>query len=182
MLEPSRDIVRRVGDMTCWPTPIRPPTTTRPVRSCTSSTTSPLARSTGSSPPTNAPHEGTTFENGSWLEGRLLLFDLGCFKHHRFARIEENGGFFVSRLKRSSNPEIVEDLRTWRGNAKPLVGEQVWDVIDDLHREEIDALVEVTFRRRAYRGRRLLDGVQQLEAAVEAGDVSYVSVVARKTG
>jgi putative transposase len=85
-------------------------------------------------------------------------------------------------LKRSSNPEIVEDLRTWRGNAKPLVGEQVWDVIDDLHREEIDALVEVTFRRRAYRGRRLLDGVQQLEAAVEAGDVSYVSLVARKTG
>jgi SAM-dependent methyltransferase len=32
------------------------------------------------------------------------------------------------------------------------------------------------------RGRRLLDGVQQLEAAVEAGDVSYVSLVARKTG
>jgi putative transposase len=82
---------------------------------------------------------------------------LGYFKHHRFARIEENRGFFVSRLKRSSNPEIVEDLRTWRGNAKPLVGESVWDVIDDLHREEIDALLEVKFRRRAYRGRRSTD-------------------------
>ncbi len=32
------------------------------------------------------------------------------------------------------------------------------------------------------RGQRLLDGVQQLEAAVEAGDVSYVSLVARTTG
>jgi IS4 transposase len=80
-------------------------------------------------------HESSRFKNATWLEGRLLLFDLGYFKHHRFARIDENGGFFVSRLKRSSNPEIVEELRTWRGNGKPLVGERVWDVLDDLHRK-----------------------------------------------
>ena len=35
------------------------------------------------------------------MAGRLFLFDLGFFKFHRFARIDENGGFFVSRLKRS---------------------------------------------------------------------------------
>jgi putative transposase len=102
-------------------------------------------------------HDSTQFRNGSWLEGRLLLFDLGYFKYHRFVRIDENGGFFVSRLKRNANPEIVEELQSWRGNAKPLVGEAVWDVVDDLHRAEIDALAEVSFKRRAYRGTRSSD-------------------------
>lgn len=105
-------------------------------------------------------HESSQFTNGSWLAGRLLLFDLGYFKYHRFARIDENGGFFVSRLKRNANPVIVEELRTWRGNAKSLVGEPVWDIVDDLHREEIDALVEITFKRRAYAGKRSPDSAR----------------------
>lgn len=95
-------------------------------------------------------HDSEFFRNGSWLDGRLLLVDLAYFKYHRFARIDENDGYFVSRLKRSANPEIVEELRTWRGNAKPLVGEQVWDVVEDLYRKEIDVLVEVEFKRRVY--------------------------------
>jgi putative transposase len=102
-------------------------------------------------------HDSTRFWNGSWLGGRLLLFDLGYFKYHRFVRIDENGGFFVSRLKRNANPEIVEELRSWRGNARPLVGENVWDVVEDLHRSEIDALVEVEFKRRTYAGSRSID-------------------------
>ena len=95
-------------------------------------------------------HDSDFFRNGSWLNGRLLLVDLAYFKYHRFVRIDENGGYFVSRLKRSANPTIIEELRTWRGNAKPLVGEQVWDVVDDLYRREIDVLVEVGFKRRPY--------------------------------
>ena len=102
-------------------------------------------------------HDSDFFRNGSWLAGRLLLVDLAYFKYHRFARIDENGSFFVSRLKRSANPEVIEKLRTWRGNAKPLVGEQVWDVVDDLQRKEFDVLVEVGFKRRAYNGTRSAD-------------------------
>ncbi|MFB6152820.1 MAG: IS4 family transposase, partial [Halodesulfurarchaeum sp.] len=102
-------------------------------------------------------HDSDFFRNGSWLTGRLLLIDLAYFKYHRFARIDENDGFFVSRLKRSANPEIIEELRVWRGNAKPLVGEQVWDVVDDLYRKEIDVLVECGFKRRAYNGTRPTD-------------------------
>lgn len=70
-------------------------------------------------------HESSTFKNGSWVEGRLPLFDLGYFRHHRFARIDENGGYFISRLKQSSNSVIIEELRTWRGDAKSLVCEPV---------------------------------------------------------
>jgi IS4 transposase len=102
-------------------------------------------------------HDSRRFKNGSWLDGRLLLFDLGYFSYHRFVRIDENGGFFVSRLKRNANPEIVEELRNWCGNAKPLVGEDVWDVVEDLHRSEIDALVEIEFKRRSYAGSRSSD-------------------------
>jgi hypothetical protein len=52
-------------------------------------------------------HESTLFKTGSWLRGRLFLFDLGFSKYRRFALIDENDGFFVSSLKRSANPLIV---------------------------------------------------------------------------
>ena len=102
-------------------------------------------------------HESTLLKTGSWMAGRLFLFDLGFFKFHRFARIDENGGFFVSRLKRSSNPEIVEELREWRGRAIPLEGERIYDVVERLYREHIDVAVEVRFQRRVYEGTKSWD-------------------------
>ncbi|GAA0464876.1 hypothetical protein GCM10008985_22280 [Halococcus dombrowskii] len=52
--------------------------------------------------PGERPHDSTEFKTGSWLEGRLLLLDLAHFKFRRFALIDENGGYFVSRLKRDT--------------------------------------------------------------------------------
>ncbi|WP_318569943.1 IS4 family transposase [Salinigranum marinum] len=102
-------------------------------------------------------HESTLFKTGSWLRGRLFLLDLGFFKYRRFALIDENDGFFVSRLKRSSNPLIVRELREWRGRAIPLDGTRVFDVVGDLCREHIDVEVEVRFQRRAYNERKSWD-------------------------
>lgn len=102
-------------------------------------------------------HESTLFKTGSWMRGRLFLLDLGFFKYHRFARIDENGGFFVSRLKRSANPVIVRELREWRGRAIPLEGKHVFDVLGDLCRKHIDVEVEVRFQRRAYNETRSWD-------------------------
>ena len=102
-------------------------------------------------------HDSTLFETGSWLEGRLALFDLAYFKYRRFALIDENGGYFVSRLKESANPVITEELREWRGRAIRLEGEQVYDVVDDLKREYIDVEVEVSFQRREYEGTQSWD-------------------------
>ena len=45
-------------------------------------------------------HESSLFETGSWLRGRLFLLDLGFFKYRRFTLINENDGFFLSRLKK----------------------------------------------------------------------------------
>jgi putative transposase len=98
------------------------------------------------------PHDSTEFNTGSWLEGRLLILDLAYFKYRRFAPIDENGGYFVSRLSRTTKPEIVAELREWRGRAIPLEGEQVFDVVEDLQRKYIDVEVEVSFQRREYAG------------------------------
>ena len=94
---------------------------------------------------------------GKWVEGRLLLFDLGYYSFHLFARIAENGGFFISRLKSNANPLIVATHRKWRGRAMPLVGRRLQDVLAELQREELDVEVEVEFTRRAYRGSQRRD-------------------------
>ena len=79
-----------------------------------------------------------------------MLFDQAYFKYRRFALIDENGGFFVSRLKNNANPVITEEFREWRGRAIPLEGEQIQDIAEDLHREIIDVEVEAEFQRRVY--------------------------------
>jgi len=43
--------------------------------------------------------EVKTLRIGQWVKDRILLIDLGFYKHNTFARIDENGGFFISRLK-----------------------------------------------------------------------------------
>ena len=103
------------------------------------------------------PHDSTEFKTGSWLHGRLLILDLAYFKYRRFARIDENGGYFVSRLKTNTKPEIVAELREWRGRAIPLEGEQVFEIAEDLHRKYVDVEVEVRFRRGPYAGTRSWD-------------------------
>ena len=102
-------------------------------------------------------HESTLFETGSWLAGRLFLLDLGFFEFRRFALIDENDGFFVSRLKRSSNPTITEELQEWPGRAIPLEGKGIFDVAGDLYRKHIDVEVEVEFQRRPYGGTQTWD-------------------------
>jgi len=54
-------------------------------------------------------HDSTEFSTGLWLEDRLVLFDQAYFKYRRFALIDENDGYFVSRLKPNANPETTRE-------------------------------------------------------------------------
>jgi putative transposase len=94
---------------------------------------------------------------GGWVKGCLLLFDLGYFGFRLFARIDENGGFFVSRMKENANPRVVAENRKWRGRSRPVVGKRLKDALVGLQREALDVMVEVSFDRRVYRGRRARD-------------------------
>ena len=102
-------------------------------------------------------HDSTLFKTGPWLENRLMLFDLAYFKYRRFALIDENDGYFVSRLKKNANPMITSELREWRGRAIPLEGKQLRSVLNDLDRKYIDVEVEVEFKRGPYNGTQSLD-------------------------
>jgi IS4 transposase len=102
-------------------------------------------------------HDGPVFRVGKWVEGTLLLFDLGYYRFQLFSCIARNRGYFVSRLKTSSNPVIVGLNRKHRGRAVPVVGEKLRDVVDRLQREVLDVMVEVRFQRRVYRGKRSYD-------------------------
>jgi len=98
-----------------------------------------------------------TITPGPWMRDHLLLFDLGFFKYQFFARIIENRGHFISRLKRRANPHIVGVHRQWRGRTIDLVGQDLRDIESRLKREEIDVEVEFDFKRRTYRGKASSD-------------------------
>lgn len=98
-----------------------------------------------------------TLRIGPWIRGLILLIDLGFFKYHLFARISENRGFFVSRLKENADPLIHRVLKTHAGNALDVT-EQKWSwVRERLKRETVDVEVEVSFSRRAYSGKKRKD-------------------------
>lgn len=90
---------------------------------------------------------------GPWVRGSLLLFDLGYFCYPLFARICDNDGYFVSRLKEKANPLIVRVHRVVRGNSIALEGCRLQDVLGRLQRETLDVEVEVEFKRRRYGGK-----------------------------
>jgi len=95
-----------------------------------------------------------TLKIGSWVKGSVLLTDLGFYKHQGFARIEENGGFYLSRLKGNVNPTLIRSHLVHRGRAIEVEGKRWSEVVPRLHREVLDAEVEIDFKRRKYRGRK----------------------------
>ena len=98
-----------------------------------------------------------TLRIGPWVKDRILLIDLGFYKYQLFTRIRENGGHLISRLKSNANPQIVGVNMSWRGRAIPIIGKNLQDVLPELKREILDVNIEVSFRRRKYRGEQKQD-------------------------
>ena len=73
-------------------------------------------------------NEPRTLQMGPWVEGRLLLFDLGYFRYQLFDAIDRNGGDFITRLAANADPCIVATHRQWRGRCVELVGKQLKEV------------------------------------------------------
>lgn len=99
-------------------------------------------------------HDGPVLRAGRWVQGRLLLFDLGYFRYSLFAAIHAHGGFFLTRLKDNANPTLLRLHRRHRGRAIPVTGLGLRDLRPRLLRRVLDAEAEISFQQRRYAGKR----------------------------
>ena len=99
-------------------------------------------------------HDGPVLRAGRWVQGRLLLFDLGYFRYSLFAAIERHGGFFLTRLKDNANPTLLRLHRRHRGRAVAVEGLGLHQIRSRLRRAVLDAEAEICFRKRRYAGRQ----------------------------
>ena len=92
---------------------------------------------------------------GGWLKSSLLLVDLGYFSYNFFDRIERHGGYFLSRAKSNINPKIVRNHRSKIcGNSINVEGMKLKEALKKIKRDVLDVDVEVTFKRRVYKGKQ----------------------------
>ncbi len=98
-------------------------------------------------------NELKTLRIGPWIKDRILLIDLGFYKHLVFAKIKENGGYFVSRLKENADPLIVDLNNACRGNSIDVKGKYISEILPKLKRQILDVEVEVSFKRPNYNGK-----------------------------
>jgi putative transposase len=127
--------------------------------------------------------EVKTLKLGPWVKDRVLLIDLGFYKHHTFARIDEMKGFFVSRLKDSADPKIVGVNSICRGNNIDVVGKKWSEVLPHLKRQVLDVEVEISFKRRKYNGKKRKDMTKfRLIAIYNNDDRKYHAYITNISG
>lgn len=98
-------------------------------------------------------NELKTLRMGPWIKDRILLIDLGFYKHQLFAKIKENGGYFVSRLKGIADPLIIDVYNTCPGNSIDVKGKYLSEILPKLKRQVLDVEVEISFKRPNYNGK-----------------------------
>jgi len=99
-----------------------------------------------------------TLKIGPWIKDRILLVDLGFYKTQMFARVIENGGYFVSRIKKNMDPVIVSiEEGIPKKKREEFIGKTVNECIKQLPGKNIDAIVKIAFKRRAYKGKQKQD-------------------------
>ena len=99
-----------------------------------------------------------TLKIGPWIKDRILLVDLGFYKTQMFARVEENGGYFVSRIKKNMDPILVSvEEGLSKTKSKEFVGKPVSECIKQFSGKDLDAVVKIKFKRREYKGKQKQD-------------------------
>ncbi len=98
-------------------------------------------------------NELKTLRIGPWIKDRILLIDLGYYKHQLFVKIKENEGYFVSRLKGSADPFITDVYKICKGNSIDVKGKYLSEVLPKLKRQVLDVEVEISFKRPNYNGK-----------------------------
>ena len=108
-----------------------------------------------------------TLRIGPWIKDRILLVDLGFYKNQMLARVEENGGFFVSRIKKNMNPVVASiEEGVPKTKCEEFIGKTVNECIKQLSGKDFDAVVKIIFKRRKYKGKQKNDEMRVRLVAV----------------
>jgi putative transposase len=94
-----------------------------------------------------------TLRIGPWIKDRILLIDLGFYKHLLFSKIKQYEGSFVSRLKGNVNPLIIFAYSTCTVNNIDVKGKRLNEILPKLKRGVLDVEVEIPFKRPNYNGK-----------------------------
>ena len=104
---------------------------------------------------------------GPWIRDRILLVDLGFFKTQLFARVAKNGGYFISRIRKNMNPLIVFiEEGVPKSKREGFIGKTVNEFIEQLSGKDVDVIVKIAFKRRAYKGKQKNDEMKVRLVAV----------------
>lgn len=98
-------------------------------------------------------NELKTLRIGPWIKDRILLIDLGFYKHLLFAKIKKQEGYFVSRLKGNADPLIIDVYNTCPRNSIDVKGKYLSEILPKLRRQVLDVEVEISFKRPNYNGK-----------------------------
>jgi IS4 transposase len=84
-----------------------------------------------------------------------------------FARVEENGGYFVSRIKKNMDPIVVSiEEGIPKTKCKEFMGKPISECIQQLSGKDVDAVVKIAFKRRKYKGKQKKDEMRVRLVAV----------------
>lgn len=90
-------------------------------------------------------HDTHLLKAGRWVQGRLLIFDLGFFGVPLFQRIDAHKGYFISRARKHANPVIT---RTHRRKYRHLVGLKLKDALQCVDEDVLDVEAEMVYQKR----------------------------------
>ena len=97
--------------------------------------------------------ELTTLRIGPWIKDRILLIDLGFYKHLLFSKIKQYEGSFVSRLKGNVNPLIIFAHTSCTVKNMDVKCKHLNEILPKLKGEVLDVEVEIPFKRPNYNGK-----------------------------
>lgn len=95
-----------------------------------------------------------TLRIGPWIRDRIILIDLGFYKYGLFSKIQNNGGYFVSRAKSNTNPVILGLNSGCKLDEKKIKGKKLAEVIGGLNGEFLDSKIEIQYYKKCGAGRR----------------------------
>jgi putative transposase len=93
---------------------------------------------------------------GSWIRDRIILIDLGFYKYGLFSKIQNYGGYFVSRMKSNANPVILSLNKGCNLDEKIFKGKNLAEIIKGLNGELLDAKIEIKYHKKEKMGKREL--------------------------